>query len=128
MTYSPPLGVNVFRHQLLAFVISGAFCALAGALFVVYDQSANPDLLNWTQSGYPIFMAVLGGQFVFLGPALGALIYEQGRDVVLASFSDWQLVFGLLLLIVVLFSPDGVAGLLVRGRDIAGRRLRSLRR
>jgi branched-chain amino acid transport system permease protein len=122
------LGVNVFAHQLLAFVIAGGFCALAGTLFVVLDQSANPDLLNWTQSGYPIFMAVLGGQFVFLGPALGALIYEQGRDVVLASFSDWQLVFGLLLLIVVLFSPDGVAGLLVRGRDIAGRRLRSLRR
>jgi branched-chain amino acid transport system permease protein len=122
------LGVNVFAHQLMAFVIAGGFCALAGTLFVVLDQSANPDLLNWTQSGYPIFMAVLGGQFVFLGPALGALIYEQGRDVVLASFSDWQLVFGLLLLIVVLFSPDGVAGLLVRGRDIARRRLRSLRR
>jgi branched-chain amino acid transport system permease protein len=122
------LGVNVFAHQLMAFVIAGGFCALAGTLFVVLDQSANPDLLNWTQSGYPIFMAVLGGQFVFLGPALGALIYEQGRDVVLASFSDWQLVFGLLLLIVVLFSPDGVSGLLVRGRDIARRRLRSLRR
>lgn len=122
------LGVNVFAHQLLAFVIAGAFCALAGTLFVVHDQSANPDLLNWTQSGYPIFMAVIGGQFVFLGPALGALIYEQGRDVVLANFSDWQLVFGLLLLIVALFSPDGVAGVLARGRDIAWRRLRTLRR
>jgi branched-chain amino acid transport system permease protein len=109
------LGVNVFRHQLLAFVFAGAFCALAGTLFVVHDQSANPNLLNWTESGYPIFMAVIGGQFLFLGPALGALIYEQGRDVVLASVADWQLVFGLLLLAIVIFAPDGVLGLLVRG-------------
>ena len=45
------LGVNVFTHQLLAFVFAGGFCALAGTLFVVLDQSANPDLLNWTQFG-----------------------------------------------------------------------------
>ena len=50
-------------------MISGAFCALAGVLFVVYDQSANPDLLNWTESGYPILMAVLGGQGRETGPA-----------------------------------------------------------
>jgi branched-chain amino acid transport system permease protein len=116
------LGVNVFRHQLLAFVISGAFCALAGVLFVVLDQSANPNLFAWTQSGIPIFMAVLGGQFTFLGPALGALIYEQARDVLLASFTDSQLVFGLVLLLVVLAAPDGVAGLIGRGgRILAGR-------
>ncbi|HTW11231.1 MAG TPA: branched-chain amino acid ABC transporter permease [Solirubrobacteraceae bacterium] len=109
------LGVNVFRHQLMAFVFAGFFCALAGTLFVVNNQSANPDLLNWTESGYPIFMSVIGGQFVFLGPALGALIYEQGRDVVLAHFSDWQLVFGLMLLGILLFAPDGLSGLLIRG-------------
>jgi branched-chain amino acid transport system permease protein len=116
------LGVNVFRHQLVAFVISGAFCALAGVLFVVHDQSANPDLLNWTESGYPILMAVLGGQFTFLGPALGALIYEQARDVLLVNFTDSQLVFGLVLLVIMLAAPDGVAGLLGRGgRLLAGR-------
>jgi branched-chain amino acid transport system permease protein len=116
------LGVNVFRHQLLAFVISGAFCALAGVMFVVHDQSANPDLLNWTESGYPILMAVLGGQFAFLGPALGALIYEQARDVLLVNFTDSQLVFGMVLLAIMLAAPDGVTGLLGRGgRFLAGR-------
>jgi branched-chain amino acid transport system permease protein len=122
------LGINVFAHQLLAFVFAGFFCALAGTLFVVHDQSANPDLLAWTQSGIPIFMAVIGGIYTFLGPALGALIYEQGRDVVLASFSDWQLVFGAMLLVIVLFAPAGVLGLLVRGRDAAWRRCKALRR
>jgi len=119
------LGINVFAHQLLAFVISGAFCALAGVLFVVYDQSANPDLVNWTESGYPIFMAVLGGQFTFLGPALGALIYEQARDVLLVNFTDSQLVFGLVLLVIMLAAPDGVAGLLGRGGRVLAVRWRA---
>ena len=116
------LGVNVYRHQLLAFVISGACCALAGVLFVVHDQSANPNLLSWTESGYPIFMAVIGGQFTFLGPALGALIYEKARDVLLASFTDSQLVFGAVLLVIILAAPDGVAGLLGRGVRVLTRR------
>jgi branched-chain amino acid transport system permease protein len=120
------LGVNVFRHQLLAFVISGVFCALAGVLFVVYDQSANPDLLYWSQSGYPVFMAVIGGQFTFLGPALGALIYEQARDVLLVNFTDSQLVFGLVLLVIMLVAPDGVAGLLGRAGHIAAGRWRAV--
>lgn len=117
------LGVNVFLHQLIAFVLAGAFCALAGTLFVVHDSAANPNLLNWSESGYPVFMAVIGGQYQFLGPAVGAFIYEEGRDVVLASTNDYQLVFGLLLLIVVLFAPDGVLGVLSRllGR-LTGRR------
>jgi branched-chain amino acid transport system permease protein len=115
------LGVNVFRHQLLAFVFAGALCAIAGTLFVVNNQSANPDILSWTESGYPVFMAVIGGQYLFLGPALGAFIYEEGRDVVLGSFSDWQLVFGLMLLAIVVFAPDGVLGLLIRGGRVLGR-------
>jgi len=116
------LGVNVFGHQLLAFTFSGFFCALAGVLSVVWAQSANPNLFSWTESGYPIFMAVLGGQYTFLGPALGALIYEQARDVLLASFSDSQLVFGAVLLAIILAAPDGVAGLLGRGGRLLARR------
>ncbi len=116
------LGVNVFRHQLLEFVFAGVFCALAGTLSVVHDSSANPNILNWTESGYPVFMAVIGGQYLFLGPAVGAFIYEQGRDIVLAHSNDYQLVFGLLLLAVVLFAPDGVLGVLVRAGQRLGRR------
>ena len=116
------LGVDVFRHQLLAFGFSGFFCALAGVLYVIWGQSANPNLFSWTESGYPIFMAVLGGQYTFLGPALGALIYEQARDVLLVNFTDSQLVFGLVLLVIMLAAPDGVSGLLGRGgRVLAGR-------
>jgi branched-chain amino acid transport system permease protein len=105
------LGINVFRHQLLAFVISGAFCSVAGMLFTVYSQSAYPELFNWIQSGYAVFMVVIGGMFSFLGPALGAGVYQFGHDFIVAHFADWQLVLGAVLLVIVLFRPDGLVGL-----------------
>jgi branched-chain amino acid transport system permease protein len=104
------LGVNVYAHQLIAFVISGAFCALAGAMFVVFSQSSYPELLDWTTSGAPVFMAVIGGMSVFLGPALGAFIYQFGHDQLVLYVSDWQLVLGIVLLVIVMFWPDGLLG------------------
>lgn len=104
------LGVNVFGHELIAFVISGAFCAVAGALFVIYSQSAYPELLNWTQSGYAVFMVVIGGMFTFLGPALGALVYTLGQQYLVAHTTQWQLILGAVLVLVALFRPDGLAG------------------
>jgi branched-chain amino acid transport system permease protein len=106
------LGVNVFAHQLAAFVISGAFCSVAGVLFVVYSQSAYPSLLNWEQSGYAVFMVVIGGMFSFLGPALGAGVYTVGKTYLVEHTNDWQLVLGVVLLLIVLLRPDGLAGLL----------------
>ncbi len=117
------LGVNVFRHQLLAFVISGVFCAIAGVLFVVHDQSAYPELLDWTKSGDPVLMAVIGGMYAFLGPAAGALFYQLAHDFIVQQTRSWQLVLGLVLLAVVLFVPDGLSGLFARlGERLRGRR------
>lgn len=108
------LGVNVYLHQLIAFVVSGAFCGLAGAMFVVFSQSSYPELFDWTTSGDPIFMAVIGGMGTFLGPALGAFIYQFGHDKLVLYVSDWQLVLGLVLLLIVMFWPEGVLGGLSR--------------
>lgn len=115
------LGVNVYRHQLIAFVVSGFFCSLAGAMFVVYSQSAYPELLDWTMSGAPVFMAVIGGMGVFLGPAVGAFIYQFGHDELVRYVDDWQLVLGGVLLLIVMFWPDGLLGTYMRARR--GRRL-----
>jgi branched-chain amino acid transport system permease protein len=123
------LGIDVFRHELLAFVLAGAFSALAGGLFIVHDQSAYPELLDWTKSGEPIFMLVLGGMNSFLGPALGALVYQISHEVIVQHLRDWQLVLGLVVLAIVLFMPDGIVGLfsaerwrrwLARPRSVGG--------
>lgn len=105
------LGVNVFRHELIAFTISGAFGSVAGALFVVHTQSAYPQLLEWTKSGDPILMAVIGGMYSFVGPIVGAFVYVLGQQWLIQHTKHWQLVLGFVLLAVVLTRPDGLAGL-----------------
>ncbi|MGH7121837.1 MAG: branched-chain amino acid ABC transporter permease [Acetobacteraceae bacterium] len=104
------LGVNVFGQQLLAFVISGFFCGLAGALYVVHNQNAYPELLNWVKSGDPVIMAVIGGMYTFLGPVLGAFIFHIAEQYLVTVTKDWQLILGLVLLAIMLFMPDGVLG------------------
>jgi branched-chain amino acid transport system permease protein len=79
-------------------------------MFVVFSQSSYPELLDWTTSGAPVFMAVIGGMSVFLGPALGAFIYQFGHDQLVLYVSDWQLVLGIVLLVIVMFWPDGLLG------------------
>ena len=106
------LGLNVFVHQLAAFVISGAFCGLAGALFVVYSQASYPALLQWTTSGEPVIMAVIGGMYSFLGPAIGALVYVLGHHYLIQHTKHWQMILGGVLLAIVLLRPDGLVGLL----------------
>jgi branched-chain amino acid transport system permease protein len=104
------LGANIFYHQLLAFVISGAFCSLAGALYVVHDQTAYPELLDWVKSGDPVIMSVIGGMYAFAGPIFGAFIYQIAHDALIQYTHDWQLFLGLFLLFVMLFLPNGLAG------------------
>ncbi len=106
------IGINVYRHQLYAFVIAGAFSALAGALFVVHDQSAYPALLDWIKSGEPILMIMIGGIGFFLGPLVGAVIFQFAHNFLIEYTHVWELVLGLILLVIVLFAPDGLLGLL----------------
>lgn len=124
------LGINAYRHQLIAFTISGAFCAVAGAMFAVYSQSAYPDLLDWTTSGNAVLAAVIGGMFTFLGPAAGAVVLQFGQQELAQYVHDWQLVLGAVLLAVVVFRPDGLAGAasLAGWRAMAGRVRSRLRR
>ncbi len=104
------LGVNVYAHELAAFVISGFFCAVAGTLFVVYSQSSYPEIVDWTASGIPVFMAVIGGMYTFFGPVVGAFVYEFANHYLIEYTQDWQLVIGVVLLAIVLLRPDGLAG------------------
>lgn len=122
------LGVNAYATQLLAYMLSGAFCAVAGVLAVVNQQAAYPGMLDWVQSGDPVLVSVIGGMYAFLGPVLGAIVYQLGHDVVVRVTTRWQLFLGLILLAVVLLFPDGTAGLFRLGawRD-AGIRLRRSR-
>lgn len=105
------LGVSIYRTQLLAFTLSGFFCAIAGVLAAVNQQAAYPDMLDWLRSGDAVLVAVVGGMYAFLGPVLGAIVYQLGHDLIVQYTTRWQLALGLVLLFVVLVFPDGLAGL-----------------
>lgn len=114
------LGVNVRLHRLAAFTISGMFCAIAGALMAVNSQAAFPTMLDWNQSGAPVLSSILGGMSFFLGPFLGAIVYQYGSELLTQYTSHWELVLGAIFLVVVLFAPQGIAG--VPGQILALRR------
>jgi branched-chain amino acid transport system permease protein len=107
---SQAIGVNVRRHQLAALVMAGFFAGVAGVLFVVVDNSVFPDMLFWTLSLEITIMALLGGWFTFLGPMLGAAMIVLLRTFVSTYTEYWTFAMGILLMLVILFLPEGVLG------------------
>lgn len=107
---SQAVGVNVRRHQLTAVVIAGFFAGIAGVLFVVVDNSVFPDMLFWTLSLEITIMALVGGWFTFLGPMLGAALVVLLRTFVSTYTEYWTLALGILLMLVILFLPEGILG------------------
>jgi branched-chain amino acid transport system permease protein len=107
---SQAIGVNVRRHQLTALVMAGFFAGVAGVLFVVIDNSVFPDMLFWTLSLEITIMALLGGWFTFLGPMLGAAVIVLLRTFVSTYTEYWTFAMGILLMLVILFLPEGVLG------------------
>ncbi len=109
---SEAVGVNVRLHQLVALIIAGLFAGVSGVLFVVVDNSAFPDMLFWTLSLEILIMCLLGGWFTFFGPMLGAAILVALRTFA-STFTDyWTLIQGVILMLVIIFLPDGVLGYL----------------
>lgn len=107
---SQAVGVNVRRHQLIAVIIAGFFAGIAGVLFVVVDNSVFPDMLFWTLSLEITIMALVGGWFTFLGPMLGAALIVSLRTFVSTYTEYWTLALGIVLMLVILFLPEGILG------------------
>ena len=112
------VGVDVRRMQLLAFVISGTFTGVAGALFCLFNRSVYVETAYWTQSAEVLIMAVLGGIHSFIGPALGA-----GALILLHRITEefteyWPTVLAVILLLVLFALPNGLIGLRQRLRHI----------
>ena len=106
------LGINVRLHMLMNFVIAGAFAGLAGALWGPFSRSVSPGLLGWQESGIAVFMTLIGGAGAFIGPIVGSVIYTMLQAVVKMYTVYWPLTIGTIILLIVLFVPGGVLGLI----------------
>jgi branched-chain amino acid transport system permease protein len=109
------IGFSPYPYKLAAFVIAGAMCGVAGALLVNQTAYLTPEFMNWTRSGEIMFMVILGGIATLIGPVLGAAALLLLEDVLAAWTTHWQIVLGPILVLVVLFTRRGLAGLLPGG-------------
>ena len=106
------VGYNVWLYKWLSFTIASAFAGLAGALFALAQQSAYPNVMSLHSSGFVVMMVLIGGGLVsFWGPAIGAVFFILARDVLGAATETWLLWYGLLFMAMVLWKPEGIAGL-----------------
>jgi branched-chain amino acid transport system permease protein len=104
------IGIQVWRYRWVAFLISGIFTGVAGALWVPLNGLTTPEILHWTFSGEMVFMTVLGGFRSFVGPIVGAVVFNYLKSWVVGVTVYWQLMLGGILVVLVLSLPTGIVG------------------
>lgn len=108
------IGILVRRYRWIAFMISGIFTGLAGILWVPLNGLTTPDILYWPFSGEIVFMTVLGGFRSFTGPIVGAIAFNYLKTYAIASTEYWQLLLGVVFVVLVMLLPAGVVGTAAR--------------
>ncbi|HYZ33675.1 MAG TPA: branched-chain amino acid ABC transporter permease, partial [Crenalkalicoccus sp.] len=107
------MGVPARRVLLAAYVLSALMGGVAGGLIAMTTRHVTPLLGYWTSSGELVFIAILGGAGGVLGPFLGAVTFELVRIYAGAAVAEaWQMILGAVLLLVILFAPGGLWGMI----------------
>jgi branched-chain amino acid transport system permease protein len=111
------LGYDVWRHQYAAFVLSAFLAGIAGALYAYFNRFVGPEYLSIVQSAEALIMVILGGAGTLIGPAIGAGLIVFLEDFVSSMTEHWVLVLGVIYVLVTLFAPRGLIGLIVELRQ-----------
>lgn len=124
------VGVSTFRYRTLAFVISSFFAGLAGALYAHYVGTVNPNRFGVEEMVYVLIWAIVGGTATFYGPILGVIVLTILNEVVLRALGVDEmrpLFYGAILILFILFLPNGLESLIVKARDwIAARKRKAV--
>jgi branched-chain amino acid transport system permease protein len=94
----------------MSFLISGTFTGLAGILWVPLNGLTTPEILYWTFSGEIVFTTLLGGFRNFTGPIVGGVIFTYLKTYAVATTEYWQLLLGVVLVLLVMLLPTGIVG------------------
>jgi len=112
------LGIPVWAVLLIAYVVSAAMAGLGGALASFAIGRVVPDFAFWTASGHLVLVAVLGGIGGVAGAFIGALFLELLHTVAVTVTDAWNLIVGAALILVIMFMPQGLYGLLARKKAV----------
>jgi branched-chain amino acid transport system permease protein len=102
------LGYNVWLIRFLAILFSGFWSGVAGLLFIYYNQFIGPQVVALTTSAESLLMVISGGSGTLLGPVVGAAIVVIMKNVVSAYIERWNLVLGLIFILIISFMPEGL--------------------
>jgi branched-chain amino acid transport system permease protein len=121
------IGIDTTRYKLVALAISATLTAIAGAFFANYFMFVDPTIvLPLALSVEIVLMAIVGGLGTVAGPVLGAVLLKLSSEVFRNEFAQANLlIYGVLLVLVVLFMPDGLMGGYRRLVKLGTRRLQS---
>jgi len=119
------LGYNVWLIRFLAIMFSGFWSGVAGLLFIYYNQFISPQVVALTTSAEALLMVISGGSGTLLGPIFGAAIVVIMKNVVSAYIERWNLVLGVIFILIISFMPEGLVPGSVRLWRTASQALRS---
>lgn len=107
------MGYDVHATKVVVFTLSAAFSGLAGGLLAVSNEQANYQLFATHVSAQAVLHTFVGGSTVFFGPAIGAAIFTVFAHVVADVTRSWLLYQGVIFVLVMLFVPNGIGGVLM---------------
>jgi len=106
------LGYNTKNYKLVIFIIAGMLAGFAGYLEALSTGIVSPGALGWHESGLVMMVVILGGMGTLYGPVIGAFVLGLLHDQVQEITEYWLLVQGIFVILVVIFLPNGIAGLI----------------
>jgi branched-chain amino acid transport system permease protein len=106
------LGYHTWMYKYITFIISGLFAGLSGGLLVYLNRFVSPDVLRISLSAEALLMVLLGGSGTLIGPVIGAASVVLLGNIVSSYMERWVLILGIIYVIVVMFTPKGILGLI----------------
>ncbi len=117
------LGYHVWMIRFCACLFSGLLSAVAGILFVYYNQFISPQALALTASAEVVLMVISGGAGTLLGPIVGAALVVIMKNVASAYITRWNFLLGAIFVAIVIFMPEGLVPGTIRFARWAGKAL-----
>ena len=115
------VGISAFRYKLVAFLMGAGLAGLVGALYTHYIGFVSPKIVDTWINVVLAAMVIIGGEGTLLGPIVGAFLLTVLPEVLRFAEGYRMLLFGVILLVVIMFAPQGIVGL---AADLVGKRKR----
>ena len=111
------IGYNTYATKFLIYVIAAFFCSIAGALSSSFQEFVSTAIINLDKSAEILIFTFVGGRGVFWGPILGASFLTYLNDALSSLTEHWAIIQGAIFVVLVMYAPEGLAGLILQAKN-----------